>query len=262
MSRIERGIPPEIDLSIDPAVINQARLLLRVEPNLARSQGWLQSQDKRKREKFLSCFLLACTSPALAVSGLSVLVADGRPLIHKETIAFLGPGGERINPVPISKIRSLKRGSHLEKRNPFATTVFKGGREKKREAVDPRVHSIVGAILRKIGFDEIPQLFDIIQGRTALIGPRGYTLREIEGLEVLFEVLGHREELRDYLQIMAEVRPRPGLGGLYAAIRKKDLTVIERLILDQLYCLCATRQGDNRILIASFSTTAKMTGLR
>lgn len=262
MFRVERGISREIDLSVDPDVINQAKLLLGADPNLSRSREWLHSSEKKTREKRLSCLFLALTSPLLAVSVLSVLASDDWPLIHREAVAFLGPNGERINKTLISKVRTLRRDSHSEDQHPFETTLFKGGRKKRREQYDPRVHSKIGAVLRKTSLDEIPQFLDVIQGRIALIGPRGYTLREIEGQEVLFQEIGNHDELKDYLRIMSEVRPQPGLTGLYAATYKKDLTVTERLILDQLHCLCATLEGDNRILIASLLTTAKMRGSR
>lgn len=262
MSRIEQGIPSEIDLSIDPAVIEQANRLLGAEPDINRSKNWLQSKEKSRREKRLAFFLFAITSPALVGSYLSVLIADGAPVIHKETVAFLGPNNRLINKTEISKIRSLKRGAHLLETDPFSTTAFQGGRKKEPPPVDPRAHSKAGKILRRTGADEIPQTLDVLRGRMALIGPRGYTLRETEGLNILFEHLGQMEELRDYQQIMAEASPRPGVAGLYAAIYRKDLTVSERLMLDRLYCLGATREGDNRIFLASLISTLKMTGAR
>lgn len=262
MSRIEQGIPSEIDLSIDPAVIEQANHLLGTEPDIDRSKEWLQSEEKQRREKCLALFLLVFGSPALAVSSLGVLIADGAPVIHKEAVAFLGPNDKLINQVEISKIRSLKRGAHLLKRNPFSTTVFQGGRKKRPPAVDVRVHSKIGEVLRRTGLDEGAQLLDVLRGRITLIGPRAYTLQEIEGLKILFKRMGQDEKFKNYQQIMAEVSPRSGIAGLYAAIHRKDLTVSERLLLDQLYCLGATREGDSRIFLASILSVLKMTGAR
>lgn len=262
MSRIEKGIPPEIDLSIDPSVIDQANDLLRTAPDIHRSKEWIQSPEKLKREKLLSLFLLASSSLPLFLSYLSVLVTDGNPVIHKETVGFLGPNNELINKTEISKIRTLKRDASSLEIDPFSTTVFQGGRKKEPLPIDPRAHSKIGKILRKTGADEITQLFDVIQGKMALVGPRGYTLREIEGLKIFFEQIGQKEEFKDYQQIMAEVSPRPGLAGLYAAILRKDLTVSERLLLDILFCLGATPEGDTRILFASLVSTLKMTGAR
>lgn len=262
MSRIERAIPSEIDLSIDPAVIEQANHLLGTEPDINRSKNWIQSPEKQKREKRLAFLLLAITSPALVTSYLSVLATDGTPVIHKETVAFLGPNNKLINKTDISKIRSLKRGAHLLETDPFSTTAFQGGRKKEPLPIDPRAHSKVGKILRKTGVDETTQLLDILTGHMALISPRAYTLREIEGLKIFFEQTEQREELTNYQEIMAEASPLPGLGGLYAAIYRKDLTVSERLMLDRLYCLGATRDGDNRIFLASVIATLKMTGAR
>jgi len=262
MSKVERGIPSEIDLSIDPAVIEQANHLLGTKPDIDRSREWIQSEEKQRREKYLALFLLGCAFPALTLSCLSVLAVDGPPIIHKEKVAFLGPSNKLINQTEILKIRSLKRGVHLQELTPFSSTAFQGGRKKEPEFVDPRVHSNIGIALRKTSVDETPQLLDVFRGQMALIGPRGYTLREIEGLEIIFEQMGQAEELMDYQQIMAEASPRPGIAGLYASIYRKGLTVTERLALDRLYCLGATREGDNRIFLASVITTLKMTGAR
>lgn len=262
MSRIERGIPSEIDLSIDPAVIEQANNLLRAKPNIERSKEWLQSPEKRRKEKCLAALILACFSPALIVSCLSVLAADGRPVFYKDVLAFPGPNEKLIRPTEILKVRTLKRDIHRQERDPFSTTVFRGGRQKKPESTDPRVHSVVGRILRKTSLDEIPQLISVIVGEKALIGPRGYTPREIKGLHILLGEIKQMEELKDYQEIMAAVAPRPGIASLYAAICKKDLTPPERLTLNKLYCLCATPEGDNRIFLASLLTTLKMTGAR
>lgn len=81
---------------------------------------------------------------------------------------------------------------------------------------DPRVTRI-GRILRKTGFDEIPQFFNIIRGEMSLIGPRPFIMKEWPDLErhavVIFSV-------------------RPGLIGTWLANGRNENTFSERIQLE------------------------------
>jgi len=274
MSKIERGIPPEVDLSVDPAVIELAESLLQTKPDLERSAKWIQSPEKLAREKLWAGVLYKTLYPFLFFSCKGVEVFDGPPVFHEITVAFLGPNDTLIKPTRISKVRSLTVEAGHQEIGPFEGTVFRGGRRRaEEEPVDPRVHSWVGRAIRKTGLDEIPQLKAAAEGKMAFIGPRGYTPEELRDLRIAFEdpVLSQgitvndpllKEGLLNYQEIMARAAPRPGIAGLYAAILKKDLTFVERLLLDEYYCLCATPIGDIRIVIATMKSTLKMTGAR
>jgi lipopolysaccharide/colanic/teichoic acid biosynthesis glycosyltransferase len=271
MARIEQGIsiPDKIDLSVDPDLIKRVDNLLGTEDNPDRSRAYLHGPTKAIFERGLATFILATAGwPALSLAYLGVLAADGRPLTHQEPVALLGSRGLRVNPVTITKVRSLERGVHEQETLPFSATAFRGGRERAQtEPIDPRVHSWVGTLLRKTGVDEIPQLKGVIEGEMALIGPRAFTLRELVDLEKLIDHLKETGKLRDfgfenYQETITRVAPLPGIFGLYAATLKKDLTVVERLILDYRYCLRASFKGDIRILRASIEPTILMVGAR
>ncbi|OGV89519.1 hypothetical protein A2Z41_01580 [Microgenomates group bacterium RBG_19FT_COMBO_39_10] len=267
MSRIEQGIiPSEVDLSVDPKVISQAEKLLGTEPNIERAREWIHSPEKQRREKIIAGAILTCLTPLLSLSARGVLLVDGKPAFYKYTVAFPGPNGTLINPREFTKIRTLRLNASDQEKSPFETTAFQGGRKKDYEETDPRVHSQLGSLLRKTSLDEVPQLEDVISGEISLIGLRPFTLEEIKGLRVVLENLDQREELKEYLEnyleIMAYIAPLPSVASPYAATLKKKLTSIERLVLDQLYCLCATKEGDNRILVRSIITTLKRTGAK
>ncbi len=203
--------------------------------------------------------------PLFPILSQKILAVDGQPALYNYTVAFPGPDGTLIGPRKIAKFRTLKWGADKEK-SPFETTVFQGGKKDGRREKNPRVHSKFGRNLRVLSLDEIPQFESVANGDLALIGPRGLTEDEIEGIHIVFNNIDQNREfkkyLSDYLEIMARVAPLPGIAGLYAAIRKKDLTPTERLLLGKLYCQGATREGDNRILVASLITTLKRTGAR
>ena len=69
-------------------------------------------------------------------------------------------------------------------------------------AKDPRIISYVGTFLRKTGFDELPQLFNVLKGEMSLIGPRPPLPNEVEKYE-----MWQRRRLS----------MKPGLTGLWQA---------------------------------------------
>ncbi len=88
--------------------------------------------------------------PLVLLLALVVLVADGPPVFHRDP--RLGRGGE---PFGLLKIRSMKRAAGA------AVTA----------ADDPRLLPW-GRFLRRFRLDELPQLWQVVLGRLALVGPR------------------------------------------------------------------------------------------
>ena len=97
---------------------------------------------------------------------------------------------------------------------------------------DPRV-TRVGAILRKLSLDELPQLWNIAIGDMSLIGPRPIVDAEIEKYGRCFEL---------YMQA------RPGLTGLWQVSGRSDTTYQRRVELDEYYLLNRSLKMDLQIL--------------
>jgi len=83
---------------------------------------------------------------------------------------------------------------------------------------DPRVSSRFAAWCRKYSLDEAPQLWHVVTGRMALIGPRPITA----------------VELRDYYGDSAGevLTVLPGISGLWQVLGRNRLTYGQRLRLD------------------------------
>jgi exopolysaccharide production protein ExoY len=84
---------------------------------------------------------------------------------------------------------------------------------------DPRVTPL-GAVLRKLSVDELPQLINIILGQMSVVGPRPVVADELAKYGVS---VGH------YL------RTRPGLTGLWQISGRNDTSYKRRILLDRFY---------------------------
>ena len=97
---------------------------------------------------------------------------------------------------------------------------------------DPRV-TRVGAVLRKLSLDELPQLWNIWIGDMSIIGPRPIVDDEIEKYGGCFQL---------YVQV------RPGLTGLWQVSGRNDTTYERRVELDEYYILNRSLSLDLQII--------------
>lgn len=84
---------------------------------------------------------------------------------------------------------------------------------------DPRI-TRVGRILRRISFDELPQLWNVLVGDMSLIGPRPYLPEELKAYPEARKVLA---------------KVRPGITGLWQVSGRHRTTFEERIALDVAY---------------------------
>lgn len=130
-------------------------------------------QLKRWIGLFLACVLLLILCPFYLIIALAVAIEDGFPVFYRPQ-----RGGYHNKPFRIFKFRSMVKNAD---KIGGGTTALN----------DPRITK-VGNFLRKTKLDEIPQLFNIINGTMSFIGPRPELLRytdQYEGEEkLIFEV--------------------------------------------------------------------------
>jgi Undecaprenyl-phosphate galactose phosphotransferase WbaP len=109
---------------------------------------------------------------------------------------------------------------------------------------DPRVTG-VGAVLRKLSLDELPQLWNIWIGDMSVIGPRPIVDAEIEKYGKCFDL---------YIQI------RPGLTGLWQVSGRNNTTYERRVELDEYYILNRSLKLDLQILWKTVFVVLKKDG--
>lgn len=159
---------------------------------------------KRALDVVIAGSALMLLSILLGAIALAVLVTSGRPVLFRQ--ARRGLGGRRFN---ILKFRTM--------------SVQENGHDI-RQAVrnDPRVTAI-GAVLRRLSLDELPQLWNVVRGDMSLIGPRPHALahdlmydRVIAtyafrhhvkpGITGWAQINGHRGETREVSDMDARVQ--------------------------------------------------------
>jgi lipopolysaccharide/colanic/teichoic acid biosynthesis glycosyltransferase len=100
---------------------------------------------------------------------------------------------------------------------------------------DPRVASL-GRFLRKSSLDELPQLFNVISGDMAIVGPRPIVQAEVSRYGACF---------RAYCSV------RPGITGLWQVSGRNDISYRRRVLMDSLYARRKCVALDLKIMFAT-----------
>ena len=98
---------------------------------------------------------------------------------------------------------------------------------------DPRI-TRVGKFLRRTSLDELPQIYNVFQGKMSLVGPRPIIEDEIEKYDEYF----------DYFKAV-----KPGITGLWQVSGRNDISYEERVRLDVWYVRNWSMELDVMILV-------------
>jgi putative colanic acid biosynthesis UDP-glucose lipid carrier transferase len=137
---------------------------------------------KRMSDVVLSLLILALISPILLLIAGAVKFDSPGPIIFKQR--RYGLDGEEIL---IYKFRSM-------------TVCEDGGTIRQAQKNDNRITRL-GAFLRKNSLDELPQFFNVLQGRMSIVGPRPHAV-------------AHNELYRNLIKgYMIRHKVKPGITG-------------------------------------------------
>lgn len=147
-------------------------------------------------------------------------------------------------PAVFTQIRAGK-GGKLFTMYKFRTMIVERYDKDGNEIMSENRITKVGRFLRKTSLDEIPQLFNILNGTMSIVGPRpmlDYQVSRCEGEEVLrFEV-------------------KPGMTGLAQAMGRNNLSWPERIQYDIEYVKKFTFWFDIVIIFKTVAMVLKHTG--
>lgn len=193
---------------------------------LARNDGlqWEQKATKRFLDVLLSAIALLIASPFMLATAIAIKAYDGGPVLYSQK--RLTTGGRVFK---VYKFRSMivdaekKSGATLAKKN------------------DDRITPI-GKFIRKIRFDELPQLINILKGDMSFVGPRP------ERPEIAKKYEKTMPEFKYRLKVKA------GLTGYAQVMGKYNTTPYDKLKLDLMYIEHQSLALDIKILFMTVKT--------
>lgn len=188
---------------------------------------------------FLSPLLMVITGCVVAFGG------PGTPLFRHRRI------GKDGRPFACLKIRTMRSNADavLNDRLSSDTEALAEWTATQKLRNDPRIYPF-GRFLRATSLDELPQLWNVIRGDMALVGPRPVTEDEMRRW---YEPYGVAEAYRSV---------RPGITGLWQVSGRNDTTYNERLKLDRQYVETLSLWQDVRILCRTFTAVIRGEGAR
>ena len=166
----------------------------------------------------LAVSLTILALPLMVFCAIFIKLTSKGPIIYRAH--RLGKRGDVFS---IYKFRSMKIGAekHLEQyleNNPAAKEEWRNNFKLKN---DPRI-TWFGNLLRRTSLDELPQLFNVLQGKMSLIGPRPIVESE-------------KGYYKDKYEMISSVKP--GITGLWQVSGRSELDYEARVEYDCYYLM-------------------------
>jgi lipopolysaccharide/colanic/teichoic acid biosynthesis glycosyltransferase len=175
--------------------------------------------------------LILCLALAIALTGNVPFYSQLR----------VGRGGKAFR---MWKLRTMVQNAdqHLEtylQKNPDARREWDSTQKLKN---DPRITSF-GRMLRKTSIDELPQLFNVLNGTMSLVGPRPMMVGQ-----------------EKYYHGKAYYGMRPGITGLWQVSERNDCAFQDRVNFDNEYARVMSFRTDLRCLLQTVGVVCRATG--
>jgi lipopolysaccharide/colanic/teichoic acid biosynthesis glycosyltransferase len=179
-------------------------------------------------DRLLAAVAIIVLSPVLIAVALSVRLRMGSPVLFTQT--RIGIGGR---PFRIVKFRTMVND---------AESLGGGYMPEELDLIPP-----LGALLRRTSLDELPQLFNILRGELAIVGPR-------PALPSQYERYSSRQAGR--------VAVPQGLTGLAQVRHRNDAPWSVRIETDLEYIAKIGPRIDLKILVATVDRVFRGSGVR
>ncbi|MBP3441801.1 MAG: sugar transferase [Clostridia bacterium] len=184
---------------------------------------------KRIFDFVVSIFALIFLSPLFLVVSLAILITDGAPVLFKQERV-----GKDNKLFTVYKFRTMRNGT-----GDVATAELTDANEKITKT---------GKLLRLTSIDELPQLFNILNGTMSLVGPR--------------PLIPAEKEIRELREQYGVYSVRPGITG-YAQINGRDNIDDEtKALLDKEYVEKQSFMFDLKIIFKTFMKVLKRADIK
>lgn len=188
---------------------------------LSRNQGFLITERFFKRifDIIIALFFMVILSPFMLFTALCIKLYDGGPVFYRQDRLT-----QDKRDFMIIKFRSMKMDSEDKS----------GARLASKE--DDRI-TPVGRVIRRIHFDEVPQLFNILKGDMSFVGPRPERR------------LIHDNYLKTIPEFDYRLKVKAGLTGYAQVYGKYNTSPLDKLKLDLTYIQNHTFWMDIKIIL-------------
>lgn len=160
---------------------------------------------KRMMDIIISLLVIVVTSPIMLITAVAIKLYDGGPVFFKQKRCTLD--GKVFE---IHKFRSMIVDAEKE------------GLSVPASEKDPRI-TPVGNIIRMTRLDELPQVFDILNGNMSIVGPRPERIEHVEK---------YTKEIPEFAY---RLKVKGGLTGYAQIYGKYNTTPYDKLKLDLMY---------------------------
>lgn len=203
------------------------------------SRGFYALGLKRVLDAVVVLAVLPFVLPFFALIALAISLDGHNPFFRQERV---GLNGNRFR---MWKFRTMVPNAELELMrylagNPEAQAEW-NSRQKLEH--DPRITRI-GRLLRRTSLDELPQLFNVLTGQMALVGPRPM----MPSQQALYP--GH-----------AYYRMRPGMTGAWQVSARNKSTFADRAKFDDHYESRLTFATDLALILRTVGVVLRGTGI-
>lgn len=181
---------------------------------------------KRPLDVIVATIAILLTLPIMVTTAILIKLTSPGPILFHQT--RVGKWGETFT---CYKFRSMYIDAEERKKELMAQNEADGPVFKMKD--DPRITS-VGKYIRKFSIDELPQLFNVLQGDMSLVGPRPPVPQEVEQYSI---------DERRRLNVI------PGITGLQQVSGRSNLDFKRWVELDLEYIAKQSLFEDLKILL-------------
>jgi len=174
---------------------------------------WFAYVLKRLMDIFISGAAIIALSPLMISVALLIKLESQGPIIFKQV--RVGKNGRHFD---FYKFRSMYRDAEARRQAIIAKNESSDGVIFKMKR-DPRITRI-GRFIRKFSIDELPQLFNVLEGSMSLVGPRPPLPSEVKEYTL---------EDRKRLHI------KPGITCIWQVSGRSDIPFKQQVHLDEAY---------------------------
>ena len=177
---------------------------------------------KRIFDVVVSLTALVVLSPVMLLTAAAIKLTDGGPVFYRQKRLT-----KNRREFDVLKFRSMRQDAEKDGVARLSTGEH-----------DPRI-TPVGRVIRRFRIDELPQLFNILQGSMSIVGPRP------ERPEIAAE---YEKELPEFA---LRLQAKAGLTGYAQVYVKNNTTPYNKLLMDLMYIAHPSFFEDLRIVFAT-----------